>query len=464
MASKQGHHGVGLDGHNAGVRVIVIGIGEVGQHIARTLSAERHDVTVVDRDAGRVEAMQGELDALVVAGNGASPKFLREIGAGAADLLCAVTQSDEANVIAALAAHELGARRTVARVRDADYFGAEESFAQDVLGIDFVIHPERATADDLAEAVLLPGAVHVENFADGRVAIAELILTDRSPLLSRPLSERRMARPHAIVGLIRDGRVIAAEPGHRPKKADHLLVAAGREDIGPVVAQLAGHTVKVRDVIIFGGGRVGLPLARRLESAGRFRVIVMERDLERARYVAERVESATVLHEEGVSKEALLAHGVDRAGAFVACAGDDRANLLAALNAKQLGADLCLAVVSREEFTPLIDALGIDAGVSPRLVTAEAILRAVRGTHVEAVHLLLGGAEVLEVRVDPGSRADSASVDRAAAIAHSRIIAIVRDGKVIFPDGRDQILGGDHVISFNALRGVSDVARAFRAA
>ena len=447
-----------------GVRVIVIGIGEVGQHIARTLSAERHDVTVVDRDGERVEAMQGELDALVVAGNGASPKFLRELGAGDADLLCAVTQSDETNVIAALAAHELGARRTVARVRDDDYFGAGESFAQDVLGIDYVIHPERATAEDLAEAVLLPGAVHVEFFADGRVAIAELILTDRSPLLGRPLSERRMVRPHAVMGLIRDGRVVAADPGHRPKKGDHLLVAAAREEIGAVVSRLAGHTVKVRDVIIFGGGRIGLPLARLLEAAGSFRVIVMERDHERARYVAERVDSVTVLHEEGVSKEALLAHGVDRVGAFVACAGDDRANLLAALNAKQLGADLCLAVVSREEFTPLIDALGIDAGVSPRLVTAEAILRAVRGAHVEAVHLLLGGAEVLEVRVDAGSRADCTSVDRAAAIAHCRIIAIVRDGKVMFPDGQDQILGGDRVISFNALRGVSDVAKAFRAA
>jgi trk system potassium uptake protein len=444
------------------VRVIVIGIGEVGQHIARTLSAERHDVTVVDRDAERVEAMQGELDALVVPGNGASPKFLREIGAGDADLLCAVTQSDEANVIAALAAHELGARRTVARVRDADYFGSEESFSRDVLGIDFVIQPERATAEDLAEAVLLPGAVHVEYFADARVGIAELILTDRSPLLGRPLSERRMGRPHAIVGLIRDGRVIAAEPGHRPKKGDHLLVAATREDIGAVVALLAGHTVKVRDVIIFGGGRVGLPLARRLESAGGFRVTVMERDPERARYVAERVESATVLHEEGVSKDVLLAHGVDRAGAFVACAGDDRANLLAALNAKQLGADLCLAVVSREEFTPLIDALGIDGGVSPRLVTAEAILRAVRGTHVEAVHLLLGGAEVLEVRVAPGSRGDGSAVDRAASLARCRVITIVRDGKVLFPDASERVLGGDRVICFNARRGVSDVGTAFR--
>jgi trk system potassium uptake protein TrkA len=446
------------------VRVIVIGIGEVGQHIARTLSAERHDVTVVDQDAARVDALQSDLDALVVVGNGASPKYLRDIGAGKADLLCAVTQSDEVNVIAALAAHQLGAARTVARVRDPDYFGADQSFARDVLGIDFVIHPERATAEDLVEAILLPGAVHVEHFADERVSVAELILTNRSPLLGQPLGDRATERPHNVVGLIRGGRALAAEPGHRPRAGDHLLVAAAREDVGAVVARLAGHTVKVRDVMVFGGGRVGLPLTRRLETVERLRVTVMERDPERARFVAERVERATVLHEEGLGKDALLAHGVDRIGAFVACAGDDRANLLAALNAKQLGAYLCLAVVSREEYTPLIDALGIDAGFSPRLVTAEAILRAVRGTHVEAVHLMIGGAEVLDVQVDPGSRAEGRTLDTASAMAHTRIAAIVRDGRVIIPEGTDRVQGGDRVIVFNSRRGVSDVAAAFKAA
>ena len=446
------------------MRVIVIGVGEVGQHVTRTLSAERHDVTVVDRDDARVEAMQGELDALLLAGNGASPKFLREIGAGDADLLCAVTESDEVNVIAALAAHELGADTTVARVRDADYFGPDQSFGRDVLGIDFVIHPERATADDLAEAILLPGAVHVEYFADGRVAIAEAILSYRSPLLGKPLSARRMVRPHTVVGLIRDGRTVAADPGHMAKTGDHVLVAAAREDIGPVIAYAAGHAGKVRDVIIFGGGRIGLPLARRLDAAGGFRVTVMERDLERARYVAERVDKATVLHEEGISKEALVAHGVDRVGAFVACAGDDRANLLAALNAKQLGADVALAVVSREEFTPLIDALGIDAGFSPRLVTAEAILRAVRGRHVEAVYLLLGGAEVLEVQVDPNCRAEGRAVESVNSLAHTRVAAIVRDGEVITPEASARVHAGDRVVVFNSRRGVADVAGVFKAA
>jgi trk system potassium uptake protein TrkA len=446
------------------VRVIVIGAGEVGQHIARTLSGERHDITVVDQDEERVESLRSDLDALVVAGNGASPKVLADLGAADADLVCGVTQSDEANVIAALAGHQLGAKRTVARVRDDDYFGQDEAFARDVLGIDFVIHPERATADDLAEAILLPGAVHVEHFGDGRVSVAESILTSRSPLIGAQLGDRRMVRPNFIFGLIRDGKAVAAEPFHSPKAGDHILVAAAREDIGEVVGHIANRAMKARDVVVFGGGRIGLPLARRLEATDDARVTVIERDPERARYAAERLARNSVILEEGVGKDALLTHGVDRVGAFVACAGDDRANLLAAMHAKQLGAELCLAVVSREEFTPLVDALGIDAAFSPRLVTAEAILRSIRGENVHSMYLLMGGAEVLEVQADPGCAAEGRTVQDTARRAHTRVAALIRDGEVIIPRGEERVRGGDRMVIFNAIRGVADVRSTFSAA
>jgi trk system potassium uptake protein TrkA len=219
----------------------------------------------------------------------------------------------------------------------------------------------------------------------------------------------------------------------------------------------------VKDLVIFGAGRVGLPLARLLESAGGVRITMMERELDRARYVAEQLRSATVLHEEGTSRDALVSHGVDRVGAFVACAGEDRLNMLAALHAKQAGAELCLAVVSREDYLPLVDALGIDAAFSPRLVTAEAILRAVRGKHVHAMHLLLGGAEVLEVEAEPGCRAEGRTVEQADAMARTHIAAIVRDGRVVIPDTTERIQTGDRVLVFSPRRGVADVRRAFTA-
>ncbi len=443
------------------MKVVVIGLGEVGLHVARTLSAEKHAVTVIERDPVRAEVRQGELDALVVVGNGASPRFLKEIGTADADLVVAVTPNDESNVITALAAHQLGARRTVARVRDPDYFGQDEAFARDILGIDFVIHPELATAEDLAEAILLPGAVHVEHFGGGQVAVAECVVGDRSPLIGKALSERRAALPHHVAGLIRDTRVVVAEPGLRPRSGDHVIVAASREDIGSVVGYIAGRSRPVRDVMIFGGGRIGLPLARRLEAEGRFNVTVMEADLERAREVAEVLRRATVLHDPGLGKEALLAQGVDQAGAFVATAGDDRANLLAALNAKQVGAGLCLAVVSRDEYTPLVDALGIDAGFSPRLVTAEAILRVVRGDNVEAIHLLLGGGELTDVHVDAGCKAEGRTIASVEPMAGTRVVAIVRGKRALFPEAQETVQAGDRIITFNARHGTNAISAAF---
>jgi trk system potassium uptake protein TrkA len=305
--------------------------------------------------------------------------------------------------------------------------------------------------------------VHVEHFADGLVAVAEVILTNRSTLIGRALSERKMVRPNNVFGLLRDGKAFAAEPGHRPRAGDHVLIAAARADIGDVVAHAAGHVNRVRDVIVFGGGRVGLPLARRLENERGMRVTVMERDADRARLIAERLAGTTVLHEEGVSKDALLAHGVDRAGAFVACAGDDRANLLAALIARQLGAELSLAVVSREEFSPLVDALGIDAGFSPRLVTAEAILRAVRGPSVHAMYLLTGGAEVIEVQADVGCEADGRSIASTNTRARTRITAIARDGRVHMPTAEERIRSGDRLVAFNTHQGVSNLRATFDA-
>jgi len=445
------------------MRVIVVGLGEVGQNVVRTLSAQRHEVTAVDADRERVEALQGDLDALLLAGNGASPKFLQEVGVGEADLLCAVTQSDEVNVIAALAGRQLGVRRTVARVRDEEYFGGDDEFSREVLGIDFVVQPEKAAADHLAEAVDLPGAVQVEHFADGRVTVAEAIVTPRSPLAGAALRDRRMDPPHVVMGIIRDGRTMAAEPGHRVKEGDHLLVAAAREDIATAIARTAGEAVEVRDIVIFGADRTGIALARRLLSS-RLRVVLMERDGDRARAAAEALPGATVLHEEGVGRDDLIAAGVDRAGAFAACSGDDRANLLAAMYAKQIGVGLALAIVSREEFVPLVDALGIDAAVSPRLVTAEAILRSVRGERVQALRLLLGGAEVLEVEAEPGCRAEGRRIEQADSMGHTHVAALVRDGKVILADDDHRVQAGDRVLVFSPRTGLSDVRHAFEAA
>src|SRR5918995_2226184 len=222
------------------MKTIVIGAGEVGVNVARTLTTDGHDVTVVEARQERCATIRGELDALVVEGNGASPRLLDEIEAGSADLLAAVTEIDEINIIAALAGRQLGAGTTVARVRDPDFFGPDESYARDVLGIDFVIDPDRATAEDIAEAILLPGAVSVEYFGDGRLALAEMIVTESSPLVDIQLARRDRPYPAYIVGMSRGGDASLIRPEVVPQAGDHLLVTIPTEHVRAAISHLAG--------------------------------------------------------------------------------------------------------------------------------------------------------------------------------------------------------------------------------
>lgn len=446
------------------VRAIVIGAGEVGINVARTLSADGHDVTLIEKDPDLAAEVSGELDALVVQGNGASPRVLSREGAGEVDLLAAVSQVDEVNIIAALSANQLGAKTTVARVRDPDYFGDNESFARQVLGIDFVIDPDLATAEDISQALLLPGAVSVEYFGDGRLGLAEVIATEDSELLGSTLAERQRPEPSYIVGVVHEGKAHLARGDDQIVPGDHVLVVAAREHIAKTVGRFAGRTREVRKCLIFGGGKIGIRLADIL-SGTNVQVTILEADGERARFLAEELPDALVLHDEGVSSASQQSAGVGEADAFVACAGDDRINLLAALEAKRQGVDLSISVVSREEFVPLVDALAIDAAFSPRLITAEAILRFVHTESLRAMHLLRSGFEALELEADQGSPIEGQAIgDTHGILAGCRVGAILRDGEVIVPRKGTTIEAGDRVLMLGVNGTIEDVEASFNAA
>ena len=450
------------------MRVLIVGAGEVGANLARTLGADGHSVTVIDSAPQRCTVLEGELDALVIQGNGASPRVLKEVGVGDFDLLAAVTQIDEVNLIAAMGAKQLNEKMTtIARIRDPDFAGPgrgdQTRGGPGPFGIDFVIDPDYATAHDIAAAVLLPGAASVEYFGDERLGLAEVVLSEQSPLVGKPLSKRDRLEPSYIVGWSRAGAAKLSSGDDVLAAGDHLMVVAAREHLGQVVARLAGKAREVKHCIVFGGGRIGTALARILESTP-IQVTVLEREESQARRVAEDLGSTLVLHEEGLSRDALLQSRVDEADAFVASAGDDRANLLAALNAKRLGADLCLSVVSREEFVPLVDALDLDAGFSPRLITAEAILRFVHTRALRAMHFLRTGFEALELEVEDGSLIVGRRLGGTGGVLRGcRVGAILRDGEVLIPHVGSEIAAGDRVLMLGVHGTLADVESAFTA-
>jgi trk system potassium uptake protein TrkA len=442
------------------MRTVIIGAGEVGFNTAKMLSHEGHDVVLIEQQEALVERAAEQLDALVVHGNGASPRLLAEAGIDRSDLLIAASSSDEANIIACLAAKAQGVPRTVARIHNPDYYDTRDPFAQEMLGIDFVIHTEQMAAEEIKDALLVPGAINVDTFADDTIEVAEVVLHEGSPAVGRALKDVRLPPESLVVGVVRRGEALVPRGDTVLERRDHVLLISGRQRISEVVGAVVTDTAPVRDVTIYGGGRIGLRLALALEKVG-MSVRVIERDADRARYVASQLRRGFVLHDEGISRDFLLQERVDKTDAFVAVTGDDRANLLAAMYASQLGARMTIAGVSRGEFSPLADALGVDVTISPRVLAAEAILRFVRRGEVISVALLESGAEMIELRVPERCRVAGRPLSEAGFPQGAIVGALLRDGEVVIPTGRDVLRPGDDAVVFTVEDAVDEVERLF---
>jgi trk system potassium uptake protein TrkA len=442
------------------MRTVIIGAGEVGLNTARMLSEEGHHVVLVEQDELLVERASEQLDALVMHGNGASPKLLIEAGIKESDLLIAASNSDETNIIACLGAKARGVPRTVARIHNPDYYDSQEPYARDMLGIDFAIHTEEMAAKEIKAALLVPGAINVDTFAENSIEVAEVILHEGSPAVGRALKDVRLPGQSLIVGVVRHGEALVPRGDTVLELRDHVLLISARQGINAVVEAVATDTHPVREVTIYGGGRIGLRLALALEGIG-ISVRVIERDEARARYVASQLRRGFVLHEEGISRDFLLQERVDKTDAFVAVTGDDRANLLAAMYARQLGARTTIAGVSRGEFAPLADALGVDLTISPRMLAAEAILRFVRKGEVLNVALLESGAEMIELRVPETCRVAGRPLSRVGFPSGAIVGALLRDGDVIIPTGEEVLRPGDDAVVFTVEDAVDEVERLF---
>ena len=442
------------------MRIVIIGAGEVGFNAARMLSAEGHDVVVVEQNEALVEKATEGLDVLVMQGNGASPRVLREAGVKNSDLLVAATGSDEANIIACLAAKAQGALRTVARIHNEDYYDPREPFTQEVLGIDFVIHTEQMATEEIMGALALPGAVNAETFAEERITIAEVILQEDAPVVGKPIRDVELPKRSLVVGVVRRGEALVPRGDTVLEARDRVFLIGEKRRIAGIVRALATDVEPVREVMILGGGRIGLRLALALERGG-VSVKVIERDETKARHAAVQLTKGLVLHDEGISRDFLLQERVDRTDAFVAVTGDDRANLLAAMYASQLGAKLTVAGISRGEFSPLAEALGVDITVSPRLLAAGAILRFVRRGEISAVTLLESGAQMIELRVPESCRIAGLPLAEVGFPRGAILGAVLRGDKVIIPTGRDSLQAGDNVVVFTVGAAVDKVERIF---
>lgn len=442
------------------MRVIIVGAGEAGVHLARMLSEDNHEVVVIEQDAALVERITERLDALVLHGNGASPKMLAEANSPQkAGMLVATTEHDETNITACLAARHHGVKRTVARLHNPDYISRESS-AGNILGIDFVIHTEQVVAEKVKAALLVPGAVNVDSFAGGRIEVAEVILDEDSPATGRAVRDIGMPERSLILGGVRHGEALMSRGDTVLEAGDHIFVISDRERLREAVGIVAVDTEPVREVMILGGGRAGLRVVEALEETG-IAIKVIERDADRVEYLASRLEQGTVLHQRDISRDFLVREGVEHTDTFIALTGDDGTNMLASMYAKQLGVRQTIAGVGRGEFIPLAESLGVDITISGRLLAASVISQFVRKVDVVAVTLLESGAQMIELTVAEDSRVTGYALSELDFPKEAIVGMVLRDGETIIPHGSDVLRPGDDAVVFTTEAAIEKVESFF---
>ncbi|MFY9314042.1 MAG: Trk system potassium transporter TrkA [Burkholderiales bacterium] len=436
------------------MKVVVLGAGQVGASVAERLVSEQNDITVVDIDGPRLRALQDRLDLRTVTGNASHPSVLREAGIEDADLLVAVTQSDETNLVACkLAARMFNVPRRIARVRAADFLEDEQVLGREGFEVDLAICPEQVLTDYLVKLVEFPEALQVLDFAEGRVSLVAVRAFQGGPLVGRPIRELRAHMPTVdarIVAIFRQDRSIAPEGATAIEAGDEVFCLAATRDIRQVMHELRRMAHPVRRVMIAGGGNIGQRLARALEND--YAVKVIEHNKRRSELLAERVERALVLAGDATDEELLAQEGIDEMDLFIAVTNDDENNIMGSLLAKRMGARRVVALINRRSYVDLVQSGQIDIALSPAQATIGQLLAHVRRGDVVAVHSLRrGAAEALEA-VAHGDRRSCRMTGRRVEeveLPPGALIGAVVHGEEVFMAHHDtRIEDGDHVIVF----------------
>jgi trk system potassium uptake protein len=441
------------------MKILILGAGQVGRTAAQALAREEaNEVTVVDVNEEVLRDLQDRLDVRTVAGNAAHPTVLEAAGCAEADIIVALTSSDEVNLVACDVAFTLFRTPTkIARLRAHEYASRPELFRTDGLSVDVIISPEQLVTEYVERLIHHPGTLQVLDFADGKVRLVGVRTGRGGLLVGHPLRELTKHLPNIevrVVAIYRDGRSVQPDGETIISEGDEVFFLAAHEDIRRAMAEMRHGDDPARRVMIAGGGHIGFRLAKTLEKSNQVKLI--ERDARRARRVSELLENAIVLHGDAADEELLIEENIDSTDIFAAVTNSEEANILSAMLAKRLGAHKVMALINRPSYTELVESSSIDIAISPQTITIGSLLAFVRRGDVVRVHALRRGAsEALEAVVNGDERSSRVAGRTVAQIQlpeGASIGAIVRGDEVIMAHHDTRVLTDDHVILFLADR------------
>ena len=449
------------------MKVIICGAGQVGWQIARHLAGERNDVTVVDKNADLVRRATETLDVQGVAGFASYPDILDRAGARDADMIIAATHSDEVNMVTCQVAHSIfGITRKIARLRAQSYTDAiySDLYRRDHLPIDVVISPEREVAEAALQRLAAPSTFDTESFMNGKAQLLGIALDDECPVLNTPLRQLTdlfSTLRAIVVGIRREARLFAPEPGDQLFAGDQIYVFTHSEDVGRTLEIFGKAAKKQERIVVIGGGNVGLAVARALEArTSRVRAKVIERNRAQAERAADMLERTIVLNGDGMDMELLIEANIDRADAVLAVTDDDKTNILAAVRAKQAGCKMAIALVNDPTLTPLMAALDIDAYINPRATTVSSILRHIRHGRVRAIYSIGDSeAELIEAQVLSTSPISGRLLRDVEFPEGVLVGALMKGDRVLKPTGDTKIEEGDIIALFCMTGDVPEVER-----
>lgn len=436
------------------MKILILGAGQVGSTVAESLVGEANDITVVDTDSDKLRQLQDRLDLRTLVGNAAHPSILEQAGIADTDILLAVTQSDEVNMVACkLAASLYNTPTRIARIRATDYLERREVFSADNFCVDFSICPEQILTEYIVKLIEFPEALQVLEFAEGRVSLVAVRAIEGGPLVGRPLRFLRTDMPNIdtrVAAIFRQDRSINMGGDTVVEAGDEVFFLAATEHIRTVMQELRRMDKPAKRVMIVGGGNIGRRLAKTLERS--YQVKLIEHNKKACASLAAELTDTLVLNGDGTDEKLMLQENVGEVDVFCALTNDDENNIMSALLAKQGGARKVISLINRSAYVGLVQGGKIDIAISPAQVTIGSLLAYVRRGDVAAVHSLRrGAAEALEL-VAHGDRLSSKVVGRQISEIDSprgaTIGAIVRGGQVIIAHHDTVIEAEDHIIVF----------------
>ncbi len=446
------------------MKIVIAGAGEIGTYLARILAQERHDVVLIDANPESLRRASEVLDVLTLEGNACHVDLLRQAGAQDADILIAVTSSQETNFTACMLASRLGARKKIMRVRDPGFLPAKGEASASDLGIDLVIYPEGIAAMEIVRLIRRAAATEVLDLVDGRMQLLGLKIDPGSPLIGKKLED--IPQPaeglsYRVVCILRGVSTLIPRHDSVILKGDQIFAISHTRAV-PRMLEVSGKSAaNLSNMMILGGGEIGQWVARELESE--VRIKLLESNLERSQKLAGTLRRTLVLHDEGKDLDLLVSEGITRMDAYVAVSPDEEGNIISCLMAKHLGVKKTVSLVEKVDYIPFSNAIGVDALINKKLSAANAILKFVRKGEVVTAATLHGvGAEIIELVAQPGSRVTAKPVGELGFPDGARIGCIVHGEDVFIPVRTSRVQPHDRVVVFTLPKAIHDVERLFR--